>query len=86
MGRLIDADKIDFNEVYVGQSDFAKDMRRAAQSLIKAQPTAFNVEKVLEELKKESINVMLPNGFREPCVTLKTVETIVKGGGQHEIN
>lgn len=39
MSRLIDADKIDFNEVFGGQSDFAKDTRGAAQSLIDAQPT-----------------------------------------------
>ena len=39
MSRLIDADKIDFNEVFGGQSDFAKDTRDAAQSLIDAQPT-----------------------------------------------
>ena len=39
MSRLIDADKIDFNEVFGGQSDFAKDIRGAAQSLIDAQPT-----------------------------------------------
>ena len=39
MSRLIDADKIDFNEVFVGQSDFAKDTKDAAQSLIDAQPT-----------------------------------------------
>lgn len=37
--RLIDADKIDFNEVFVGASDFARDTREAAQSLIDAQPT-----------------------------------------------
>ena len=28
--RLIDADKINFEEVFGGQSDFAKDLRRAA--------------------------------------------------------
>lgn len=39
MSRLIDADKIDFNEIFKGQSDFAKDTREAAQSLIDAQPT-----------------------------------------------
>ena len=37
--RPIDADKIDFNEVFVGASDFARDTREAAQSLIDAQPT-----------------------------------------------
>ena len=39
MSRLIDAEKIDFNEVFGGQSDFAKDTRVATQSLIDAQPT-----------------------------------------------
>lgn len=31
MSRLIDADKIDFNEVFVGTSEFAQDTRNAAQ-------------------------------------------------------
>lgn len=44
--RLIDADKIDFNEVFKGQSDFARDTWEAAQSLIDRQPTAY------EELAK----------------------------------
>ena len=49
--RLIDADKIDFNEVFVGASEFAQDTRNAAQMLIDNQPTAFNVDKVVEQLK-----------------------------------
>ena len=49
--RLIDADKIDFNEVFKGQSDFAKDTREAAQSLIDSQPTAYDVDKTLKELR-----------------------------------
>ncbi len=52
--RLIDADKVDFNEVFKGQSDFAKDTREAAQSLIDSQPTAYDVDKVVEELEEES--------------------------------
>ena len=36
--RLIDADKIDFNEVFKGQSDFARDTREEAQSLIDSKP------------------------------------------------
>lgn len=51
--RLIDADKIDFNEVFKGQSDFAKDTREAAQSLIDSQPTAYDVDKVVEQINKE---------------------------------
>ena len=51
MSRLIDADKIDFNEVFVGTSEFAQDTRNAAQMLIDNQPTAFDVEKIVEQLK-----------------------------------
>lgn len=36
--RLIDADEIDFNEVFIGASEFAKDTREAAQMLIDNQP------------------------------------------------
>jgi hypothetical protein len=50
MSRLIDADKIDFNEVFVGASEFAQDTRNAAQMLIDNQPTAFDAEKVTESL------------------------------------
>ena len=48
--RLIDADKIDFNEVFVGASKFAEDTRQAGKMLIDAQPTAYDVDKVVEEL------------------------------------
>lgn len=51
MSRLIDADKIDFNEVFVGASEFAQDTRNAAQMLIDNQPTAFDVGKVVEQLE-----------------------------------
>lgn len=37
--RVIDADKIDFGEVFIGASDFAKDTRNTAQMLIDSQPT-----------------------------------------------
>lgn len=52
MSRLIDADKIDFNEVFVGASEFAQDTRNAAQMLIDNQPTAFDIDKVLNQLEK----------------------------------
>lgn len=48
--RLIDADKINFEEVFGGQSDFAKDLRETAQKLIDRQPVSFDKEKVKEEL------------------------------------
>ena len=37
--RLIDADKIDFNEVFIGASEFSKNLIGTAQSLIDRQPT-----------------------------------------------
>lgn len=37
--RLIDADEVNFNEVFKGASDFAKDTRESAQMLIDKQPT-----------------------------------------------
>lgn len=42
--RLIDADKVDFNEVFVGASDFARETRESAQRLIDMQPTAIQGE------------------------------------------
>ena len=62
MSRLIDADKIDFNEVFGGQSDFAKDTRDAAQSLIDAQPTVEAVPVVHGEWVNEYIN-----RYGHPC-------------------
>lgn len=50
--RLIDADKVDFNEVIVGASDFARDTRAAAQSLIDGQPEISRWIPVEERLPK----------------------------------
>lgn len=52
--RLIDADNIDFGKVFIGASDFAKDTREAAQKLIDEQPTAYDVDKVLNELREKT--------------------------------
>lgn len=57
--RLIDADKIDFNEVFVGASEFAQDTRNAAQMLIDNQPTAFDVDKIIEQLEKKESKARL---------------------------
>lgn len=59
MSRLIDADKIDFNEVFVGASDFAKDTREAAQMLIDAQPTieaapVVQINRIIDEFAENS--------------------------------
>ena len=49
--RLVDADKIDFRQVFGGNSEFAKDIISAAQGLVDAQPIAFDKTKVIERFK-----------------------------------
>ena len=76
--RLIDADKIDFEKVFIGASDFAKDTREAAQKLIDNQPTAYDVDKVVERLE---VNSMFAQADDEPFVMLDDAVEIVKSGG-----
>ena len=35
--QLIDAEQINFNDAFIGQSDFARDTREAAERLVKMQ-------------------------------------------------
>ena len=79
--RLIDADKIDFNEVFVGASDFAQDTRNAAQMLIDAQPTAYSVDKVVDELDEYITKIV-----GRKSALYQTIMQIVKGGGKDEIS
>lgn len=74
--RLIDADKIDFNEAFVGASEFAQDTRNAAQMLIDNQSTAFDVDKVVEQLDAYITKLVGRNS-----ALYQTVMQIVKGGG-----
>ena len=89
--RLIDADKINFNEVFVGASELAQDTRYVAQILINRQPTAYDVDKVvkrLEELKSRvPVNRILDDIIKDKPKELgqliaynKAIE-IVKAGG-----
>ncbi len=79
--RLIDADKIDFGKVFIGASDFAKDTREAAQKLIDEQPTAYDVDKVVERLKEKILNTSDTQiGISARMAFGKSIE-IVKSGG-----
>ena len=79
--RLIDADKINFEEVFGGQSDFAKDLRNAAQELIDIQPTAFDKEKVIEELRGEiHLTVHDPIIAGRYIKKKRAIEIVKKGG------
>ena len=62
--RMIDADVINFNQVFGGNSEFAKDIRDAAQGLIDRRPTAFDKEKVIKELREE---LNLSDAEKERC-------------------
>lgn len=88
--RLIDADKIDFNEVFVGASKFAEDTRQAGKMLIDAQPTSYDVDKVLEQLKneKEFWNDAIYNKEigKQKARSYEHAIEIVKGGGCGEID
>ncbi len=86
--RLIDADKIDFGKVFIGASDFAKDTREVAQKLIDEQPTAYDVDKVVEQLEKESQNIELiyptDQGYDYEDaigIDINKAKQIVKSGG-----
>lgn len=87
--RLIDADKINFEEVFGGQSDFAKDLRKATQKLIDIQPTVFDKEKVIEELKSAigDIHYTEDGSFNGKCIEdfefiqAKTALELVEKGG-----
>ena len=76
--RLIDADKIDFSKVFGGHSEFAKDLIAAAQELIDIQPTAFDKEKVINELLSASI-CSAPD--EDSFVELEEAIEIIEEGG-----
>lgn len=79
--RLIDADAINFEEIFGGQSDFAKDTRAAAQGLIDRQPTAFDKENVLDELKGEiELVVHKPMVAGRYIKKSRAIDIVEKGG------
>lgn len=79
--RLIDADKIDFSEVFIGESEFAEDVRSAAKTLINRQPTAFDKEKVIETLRSEiHLTVYDPMISGRYIKKERAIEIVEKGG------
>ena len=85
--RRIDADKINFEEAFVGVSDFAKDIRSAAEELIKRRPTAFDKEKVKIQIKnKVGIGMCQEkkckkyNNDCDTCRVETAIEIVEKGG------
>jgi hypothetical protein len=75
--RLIDADKIIDS---LGNSD----MDFAIGAVIDEQPTAFNVDKVVEQLEEERENVGFVKATTEASAYIRGINDaieIVKGGG-----
>lgn len=79
MRNEIDADKIDFNKVFVGASEFAQDTRNAAQMLIAAQPTAYYVDKVVEELEKIEQHCLDMSDWQGQSAIFDAIEIVKQG-------
>lgn len=76
--RLIDAEKIDFSEVFGGQSDFAKDVREEAKALIDKQPTAFEKKMIFEnspfDLIDKAFKNLYPGKEYRACIEPDTID------------
>ena len=79
MGRLIDANNLQFNG-----RNYNKSQMKAILDFIDSQPTAYDQDKVVEKLKKDSYtetpNDMNPFDPSE-VVNLESAIEIVEGGG-----
>lgn len=84
--RLIDANKIDFDKVFIGNSDFAKEMRKAAQELISNEPTAYDVDKKVKALKGLFVKWFGENWGMVPYLvrTIEIVKTEENSSGLEE--
>ncbi|MFS0843288.1 MAG: hypothetical protein ACLVBT_09830 [Roseburia hominis] len=77
MGRLIDADNLQFNG-----RNYNKSQMKAILDFIDSQPTAYDPDKVVEQLEEVSYERLENNGMGgELVVNLDDAVEIVKGGG-----
>lgn len=78
--RLIDADKLNFSEQHYNKSQM-----KAILDFIDAQPTAYDVDKVVEQLKTDSLVKLYGSGNSDNYLTpVKRAIEIVKAGGRDE--
>ncbi len=86
--RLIDADKINSKDVVMGNSEFAKDIRKAMQDLIDSQPTAYDMDKVTEQLetRRSLLEVArMPKSAKSAAYTAYSLAIeVVRKGGKNE--
>lgn len=92
MGRLIDAEKLNFQ----GQH-YNKSQMKAILDFIDAQPTAYDLDKVVEQL--EEIKEIMTSGVSEDCfgeeckvsdctvcLIIKAIEIVKAGGADAKAN
>lgn len=73
MGRLIDADKLDFSKLHLNKSQI-----KAVLDFVDVQPTAYDVEKVVEQIEQlEDVGASWTHKHIYPHQAIE----IVKGGG-----
>lgn len=68
--RLIDADKINPSDVIGGNNEFASDIRKAMQDLIDSQPTAYDVDKVIEKIRNIPHGAILNVALEEEIIEI----------------
>lgn len=75
MMKLIDADKLDFLE-----QNYNKSQMKAILDFVDAQPTAYDVDKVVEQLEETKAYMLYENMNADVKWIDKVIE-IVKAGG-----
>ncbi len=80
MGRLIDADILQFNG-----RNYNKSQMKAILDFIDAQPTAYDSDKVVEQLEAYSNADEAEQAGTIPVIELEDAIKIVKAGGADEL-
>ena len=80
MGRLIDADTLQFNG-----RNYNKSQMKAILDFIDAQPTAYDSDKVVEQLEAYSNADEAEQAGTIPVIELEDAIKIVKAGGADEL-
>jgi hypothetical protein len=82
MGRLIDADNLQFNG-----RNYNKSQMKAILDFIDSQPTAYDVDSVVKQLEKEKNPLYREDGSlmgERTVIKINKAIEIVKGGGVND--
>ena len=72
------------NANVMGGSDWAKELRQDFIDMVNSQPTAYDTDKVVEQLGERAYITQNNASHFKTVVDLKQVEGIVKAGGKGE--